>query len=96
MSHQPEFDFGNRGQASGLERWLEERRAAQLELARRLGLPLGHTVEVWLTSGIRLTGELRLAEEQLFVENEAPRALRLVVDGVDFEPDQIESCIRQG
>ncbi|MCU0787774.1 MAG: hypothetical protein MUC91_06220 [Verrucomicrobia bacterium] len=95
MSGQGELDFSGERPSSGLDRWREERRRAQLELARRLDLPLGHPVEVWLVNGIRLRGELRLAEERLFVDESAAHSLGLMVDGVAFSQNEIESCVRQ-
>ena len=68
--------------------------AAVQELARRLGLPLDHQVEVWLCGGIRLRGKLRLQEEILFIEEERVRHLGLVVDHVAFTFREMESCVR--
>jgi hypothetical protein len=67
--------------------------AAQ-ELARRIGLPLGHQVEVWLCGGIRLRGKLRLREDILCIEEERMRHLELVVDHVHFTYREMESCVR--
>ena len=64
------------------------------ELARQMGLPLEHPVEVWLRGGIRLRGKLRLREEMLFVQSEKESGLSLVVDGVPFTWAEIESCVR--
>ena len=69
--------------------------AAVQELARRLGLPLDHQVEVWLCGGIRLRGKLRLQEEILFIEEERVRHLGLVVDHVAFTLREMESCVRK-
>ena len=63
-------------------------------MARRLNLPLGHQVEVWLTGGIRLRGRLRLQESLLFVEEERVRHLGLMVDHVSFTYREMESCVR--
>lgn len=67
---------------------------AVAELARRMNLPLGHQVEVWLCGGIRLRGKLRLQEEMLFIEEERVRHIELVVDGVMFTYRDMESCVR--
>ena len=67
---------------------------AAAELARRIGLPLGHQVEVWLYGGVRLRGKLRLREELLFIEEEQVRHLELVVDHVTFAYREMESCVR--
>ena len=65
-----------------------------VELARRINLPLGHEVEVWLRGGIRLRGKLRLEEELLFVEEDRVRCLELMVDRVPFTYRELESCVR--
>ena len=39
---QPQLPFDVPELADGYNRWQAERRAAKLELGRRLGLPLGH------------------------------------------------------
>lgn len=96
MNQQGELDFSNCSLGSGLDRWREERRQAQRELACRLGLPLGHHVEVWLLDGVRLNGRLELAEQLLFVEEIAAPELRLMVEGIVFQPGDIESCVRNG
>ncbi len=67
---------------------------ASAELARRLGLPLGHPVEVWLCGGVRLRGLLRLKEELLFIHEDNTRSLEFVVDGVSFPYRELESCSR--
>ena len=95
VSEQGELNLAGSGPTTGLDRWREERRQAQRELARRLGLPLGHPVEVWLTNGIRLRGDLQLTEQLLFVEENSFRTLKLMVDGVEFTQNEIESCVRQ-
>jgi len=63
-------------------------------LARRISLPLGHEVEVWLVGGVRLRGKLRLKEEMLVIEEDAARHLELVVDRVPFVYREMESCVR--
>ena len=94
MSQQGQFNFEASGDEQGYSRWLTGRRVAVQELARRLGLPLGHQVEVWLYGGIRLRGKLRLQEEILFIDEERVRHLGLVVDHVAFTFREMESCIR--
>jgi hypothetical protein len=95
MTKQGELDFSVPDSPSGLDRWREERLHAQRTLARRLGLPLGHQVEVWLHNGIRLRGELRLSEEFLIIPEDAPTDLTLVVGGTSFAAAEVQSCIRQ-
>jgi hypothetical protein len=59
-----------------------------------MNLPLEHQVEVWLVGGIRLRGKLRLQEERLFfVKDDVPQ-LTLLVDGVPFSIQEMESCVR--
>jgi hypothetical protein len=94
MNSQGQFDFEAVGTDRGYTQWLTGRRIALEELARRINLPLGHQVEVWLSGGIRLRGRLRLEEELLFVDEELVRHLRLVVDNVPFTYRELESCVR--
>jgi hypothetical protein len=86
--------LGDSGTEQGYTQWLTGRRLAAAELARRMGLPLGHQVEVWLYGGIRLRGKLRLQEELLFIEEERVRHLELLVEGVPFTYREMESCVR--
>ena len=67
---------------------------AARELARRINLPIGHEVEIWLYGGVRLRGKLRLKEEKLFIEEERVRHLELLVDHVVFTYREMESCVR--
>ena len=91
---QGELSFdGNSGEV-GYSKWMTMRTVAAAELARRVGLPLGHKVEVWLTNGVCLRGVLRLREEVLLVEEESARHLALRVDRADFTYREIESCVR--
>ena len=91
---QSEFSFDGSGNENGYEQWITGRRMAAAELARRINLPLGHLVEVWLYGGVRLRGELRLQEEMLFIEEERVRHLELAVDHVKFTYREMESCLR--
>jgi len=94
VNNQSEFEFGTGGTDQGYTQWLAGRRVAAEDLARRMNLPLGHQVEVWLYGGIRLRGKLRLQEEVLFIEEERVRHLELVVDRVAFTYRDMESCVR--
>ena len=94
MNRQSELDFGTSGTDQGYTQWLAGRRVAVEELARRMNLPLGHQVEVWLVGGIRLRGKLRLQEEVLFIKEERVRHLGLMVDRVAFTWREMESCVR--
>jgi hypothetical protein len=91
---QLEIDFAG-GSEAGFNQWHLQRREALLQLARKLGLPISHPVEVWLLDGVRLRGVLRLPEEILFIDDARDPILELVVDGVRFKPAEIQSCVRQ-
>jgi hypothetical protein len=94
VNSQGEFDFDGHASSEGYTKWLTARRVTTHELARRMSLPLGHQVEVWLSGGIRLRGQLRLQEEVLFIEEERVRHLPLLVDHVPFSYREMESCVR--
>jgi hypothetical protein len=91
---QGEFNFNAAGSGQGYTNWLTARQMAAVELARRMNLPLGHEVEIWLVGGIRLRGRLQLQEEVLFIEEDKVRHLGLKVDGVSFAYREMESCVR--
>lgn len=93
MNDQTEFNFDGSG-GEGFDQWLAGRRMTAIELARRMTLPVGHQVEVWLVGGVRLRGKLRLREELLFIEEDRVRHLELMVDRVAFAYREAESCIR--
>ncbi len=94
MGQQNEFDFSQPGAESGYTQWLAARQTTAAELARRMNLPMGHEVEVWLCGNIRLWGKLRLPEELLFIEEERVRHMELMVDHVAFTYREMESCVR--
>ncbi len=94
VNGQSEFDFGADGTERGYTQWVVGRRMAAADLARRINLPLGHRVEVWLYGGIRLRGTLLLREDMPFIEEERVRHLELVVDHVGFTYRDMESCVR--
>ena len=94
MNSQGQFDFEAAGSGEGFTRWQEGRRLAIAELARRLNLPLGHQVELWLRGSVRLRGKLQLLEEGLLLEEDQVQHMRLRVDHVPFTLDEMESCIR--
>lgn len=94
MQRQGELDFQTNGTSDGHARWLAIRQISGEAAASKLSLPLGHQVEVWLRGGIRLRGKLRLVTEVLFVEEDQLRKLPLVLDGMTFTHDEIESCVR--
>ena len=94
MIRQGQLDFEATGIEAGHERWVSVRKVAAKELARKINLPLGHMVEVWLRGNIRLRGRLRLKEEILFLEESAANHLELMVDNVPFTCAEMESCVR--
>jgi hypothetical protein len=96
MARQSELNFGgdDSGAGEGYDRWITGRRLAAAELARRMGLPLEHQVEVWLAGGVRLRGKLRLRDQMLFIEEDHMRHLELMVDNVGFAYREMESCVR--
>lgn len=94
MNPQGELDFNAGGSGEGHSRWRTERRLAAAELARRLNLPLGHEVEVWLAGGVRLRGKLKLQEELLFIPAGRESQLGLQVDHVVFRMEEMESVVR--
>ncbi len=91
---QQQFRFDKPSSEDGYAKWLASRQAAAHELAHRLGLPLEHRVEVWLTGEIRLRGKLQLQEQVLFVEAGREKQLGLLVDNVPFTYSEMQSCVR--
>jgi hypothetical protein len=85
-ARQVEFGFGGVGQNDGYQLWVQEREKEMQAMARRLGLPLGHSVEVWLKDGTLLQGRLLLRGDATKWE--------LVVGRVGFAVGEIESCVR--
>ena len=70
---QSQFNFDSPSSDAGYVQWLAGRQLAARELAQKIGLPLGHPVEVWLYGGVRLRGKLRLQEEMLVIEEDRVR-----------------------
>jgi hypothetical protein len=95
MFPQSEFNFNQPSGGDGVNHWHHQRERASHRLAKRLGLPLEHKVEVWLKDGVVLRGQLRLKEAVLFLESVDERTLELTVDGVDFHYAEMESCVLQ-
>lgn len=83
---QVEFGFGGGGQGDGYRVWMQRREEEMREKARRLGLPLGHMVEIWLKDGTLLKGRLLLREQGSNWE--------LLVGQVGFAVGEIEACVR--
>ena len=93
----PQLELGFGGSAdrpSGLDRWRRERENALRELARELGLPLGHRAEVILTDDTKLVGVLRLAEDELIINPKRDWKLLLRIDRCTFTAAEIASCLR--
>ena len=88
------YDHSPPSASDPLAAWRETRLLEQVALARRVGLPLGALVEVWLKNGIRLRGTLRLREEWLNSEEVRLAEIRLEVESVAFLYKEMESCVR--
>jgi hypothetical protein len=85
-TEQIEFGFEGARHADGYRVWARGREEEMRETARRLGLPLGHEVEVWLKDRTLLKGRLLLREYRSNVE--------LMIGQVGFSVSEIESCVR--
>lgn len=89
------FDFQPpREGVDGYSRWQSERRAAQDALARKLGFPIGHEVEVELLGQVLIRGMLRLVEDGLWMESNRDFRIRLRVDRCEFAASEIVRCVR--
>jgi hypothetical protein len=93
-SAQPEFNFEMTTAANGLNAWREQRRAATVALAEKLGLPLGQRVEVRLLDGAVTQGLLTLREETLFLDRVDATDIELAVGRMTFRHSEVESCVR--
>ena len=92
---QIEFQFGQSlSTKDGLDQWHQERERTLQDLAGKMGLPLGHKVEVMLRGGALLQGNLRLADDQLWIETQRNFRLLLRIDRCTFAAAEIESCVR--
>jgi hypothetical protein len=86
------FEFA--GNASdGLALWREQQRAVLRRLGMELGLPVGCSCEVTLTSGIQLRGCLVLDEADLF-PSAARKDAMLRIGAVSFSIAEIAGCVR--
>lgn len=83
---QIEFGFDQPRETDGYCIWARQREEEMREMGRRLGLPLGHPVEVWLKDGTLLKGRLLLRGEE--------KDWEFVIGRVGFKATEIESCIR--
>jgi sRNA-binding regulator protein Hfq len=94
LSNQGEFSFTQPSASDGYSGWITARDVAAKDLARRLNLPIGHEVELWLFGGIKLRGKLHLRDEFLLLPEDRVRHLELVIDHATFLSRDVESCIR--
>ena len=78
----------------GYAAWQQQRLQATKQISQRLGLPVGHEVELRLLDGVILKGRLRLKEELLFPEMQELGNVELAIGRVTFKHSEIESCIR--
>ena len=85
-AEQIQFGFEGGGPGDGYGAWQREREEEMREMARQLGLPLGHSVEVWLKDGTLLKGRLLVRGGNGDWE--------LVIGRVGFSASEIESCVR--
>jgi hypothetical protein len=91
---QLELSFCSGTNDDGYQLWERQQQEAFRALARRLGLPLGHWVEVILNDGIRLRGRLTLAKIGQAMEQAPDSEIELRVDRCTFRMVEVESCVR--
>jgi hypothetical protein len=102
MARQSEFDFGahpisgaaSAADSEGLARWHTERAQELRELATKLGMPLGHQVEIRLKDGVVLRGRLQAGEVVSILESINHGKISFQVDGLVFSATEIEACVR--
>ena len=78
----------------GYAAWQQQRLQAARQISQRLGLPLGHEVELHLLDGVVLRGRLRLKEELLFPEVQDLGDVELAIGRATLKHSEIESCLR--
>ena len=92
---QDDMDFSGQSLPNdGHAAWQRQRLQAKSLISQRLGLPLGHEVEVRLLDGVVLRGTLRLREELLFFEMQDLGNVELAIGRATFRQSEIESCVR--
>jgi hypothetical protein len=94
VNGQTELNFNSTVQNDALLAWREQRKQAHIALARKIGLPLDHKVELWLRGGIRLRGMLRMKENLLLVPEDDAPDMAFEVGNVPFLIEEMESCVR--
>ena len=89
------MDFGGQPLPDdGYVAWKRQRLHARMQVSHKLGLPLGHQVEVRLLDGVVLRGALRLKEELLFFEAQDLGNVELSIGRATFRHSEIECCVR--
>jgi len=91
---QGELSFSKPG-PDGLQAWYDQRDADRRQLARDVGLPIGHPVECELNDGAILKGKLELAENVLWIEAGRRLDLELRIGRCTFRVRDIARCVRQ-
>ena len=69
----------------GYAAWQQQRLQATKQISQKLGLPLGHEVELRLLDGVILRGRLRLREELLFPEMQDLGNVELAIGRATFK-----------
>jgi len=93
MHDQIDLPFDDDARPDGLTLWRQERETAKLELCRKSGLPVGHSVEVTLAQGVVLRGLLKLTSRELTKENDR-NTLEFEVDQVAFRLGEVRQVLR--
>jgi hypothetical protein len=92
---QGNMDFGDQFlPRDGYAAWQRQRLHAQAGTSQKLGLPLGHRVELRLLDGVVPSGTLRLKDDLLFPELEDLANVELAIGRTTFKRSDIESCVR--
>jgi hypothetical protein len=95
MAEQLDLLFaGDGAPRDGLSAWRAQRMEAVRGIGRRLGLPIGHSVEMEIAGGVVLRGVLEL--EELVVPDDARELerLRLKIGRCVFGRSEILRCVR--
>jgi len=92
--NQDELSFSGSG-PDGLKAWYDQRDADRRQLARDVGMPIGHPVEIELADGTILTGKLELAENLLWIEAGRRLDLELRIGACNFRVRDVARCVRK-
>lgn len=80
---------------NALDAWRAQRAEHQHDLARALGLPLGHPCRVELAGGVLLEGRLLLEDEELLLPDARRNPeIRLRIGRCVFTPRELVSAVR--